>query len=57
MNGLRTGKEETKVSLFADDIIGYNANPKGPADIITGLTKGQESLLDAGANCILHSCN
>lgn len=28
MNGIRTKKEEMKVSLFADDIIGYNANPK-----------------------------
>ena len=27
-NGLQTGKEEAKVSLFADDIILYIENPK-----------------------------
>lgn len=44
MNSSMTGKEETKVSLFTDDIIRYNANPKGFADIIIGFIKSQESL-------------
>ena len=39
MKGIQTGKEEVKLSLFADDMILYIENPKGSTRKLLELIK------------------